>query len=95
VAGGGGGGGGEAEGGRGEADGGGGGGGGGGGEADGGGDEADGGGGGAEGATIALTETVGGSTLSTGTPTALDRAEASLARACTEATTPAASPTTR
>ena len=63
---------------------------GGGGEGDGGGSE----GGGGEGATTTRTETVGTSTLSTVTPAARDRAEALLARACTEATTLAASPTT-
>ena len=52
-------------------------------------------GGGGEGATTTRTETVGGATLSTVTPTARDRAEALLARACTEATTFTASPTTR
>ena len=51
-------------------------------------------GGGGEGATTTRTETVGRSTLSTVTPAARDRAEALLARACTEATTLAASPTT-
>ena len=63
---------------------------GGGGEGDGGGSE----GGGGEGATTTRTETVGRLTLSTVTPSARDRAEALLARACTEATTLAASPTT-
>ena len=51
-------------------------------------------GGGGEGATTARIETVGGSTLSTVTPAARDRVEALLARCCTEATTPSASPTT-
>ena len=51
-------------------------------------------GGGGKGAAPGRTETVGGSTLSTVTPRAEDRSEGSLARACTEATTPTASPTT-
>ena len=48
------------------------------------------GGGGGEGARIARTEKVGAATLSIVTPTALDRAEESLARAFTEAKTPVA-----
>jgi hypothetical protein len=48
------------------------------------------GGGGGEGARIARTEKVGAATLSIVTPTALDRAEESLARALTEAKTPVA-----
>ena len=52
-------------------------------------------GGGGEGATTARTETVGGSIFSTGIPAARDRAESFFARACTDATTFSASPTTR
>ena len=51
-------------------------------------------GGGGEGATTTRTDTVGRSTLSTVTPAARDRKAGTLARACTEATTLAASPTT-
>ena len=51
-------------------------------------------GGGGEGATTTRTETVGRSTFSTVTPAARDRKSGNLARACTEATTLAASPTT-